>query len=330
MSRIKYSRTLVLILLAVVLLVWFLWVNPFGWSDGKLSGEQLAACGRPDTLVIDTYYNSIDIEQVSSLSQVEAELVGDVGQSADKLTVSSTANAVTVKVPKTGIFENGSIWGLNRRKLVIRIPSDLTLESLKVISRSGSIDLYAIKASEITAESTSGSVSYEALEARFIRLSSVSGSISGGSAKASDDLKLTSTSGSVKGDDILASSFAATSASGSVAFGSIEAETVELCSVSGSVKCESLLAKSLDARSTSGSVIIEKLDFASKANLGSTSGSVKIGLVSGEDMKLTGTSLSGSVNVNGERYSKSFEKLYGNGTRTLETHSTSSSVTINW
>lgn len=183
-----------------------------------------------------------------------------------------------------------------------------SMQTLELLSTSGTIELGEVEATGISLRSTSGSIHAEKLIAESVEMMTTSGEVRLGAVTATGDIRLQSTSGSIRADELRAG--------GTVAIGTN----------SGTVRMETLWSGRLAVESTSGSIAVG-LNECREASVESTSGSVKLTLGQNLGATVSVRSTSGSFNGSGYRFENG-NYIYGDGACGITVRTTSGSVTV--
>lgn len=176
-----------------------------------------------------------------------------------------------------GEYEKLAVYSTSGR---IVVDEDLRFESVRLESVSGSIKMFADVKDELRAESTSGRVSVENASPEKLTAKSKSGSISLSRIR-SEDIDASTVSGKIELCDVIASSrLNAESVSGSVELDRCDADRITIESTSGSVKGTLLSDKTFTVRSSTGSVDVPFSVSGGECEISTTSGSIKIEIIS--------------------------------------------------
>lgn len=279
-------------------------------SDFKYNYEYTQEVDKLDSFDIDwssggvelKYYDgkSIKITEYSTLELDEDQ----------KLTLEEDGTTLKINWDSSPSIFN-FLPSLKYKKLVVEIPTDMTLDTVAVKTASGAVSARELTATSINLSSTSGKVSSDGCKANKMALGSTSGSLCANGAKA----------------NILN----ANTTSGAVAFENSIGYTAKLSSVSGAISFSGGFT-SISAQSTSGSVKLQTNLLIEKADLSSVSGSIQLIAPEDTSAKVTASSVSGSFSssfASALSSGKNASFTLGDGSGEINLSTTSGSIKLN-
>lgn len=201
----------------------------------------------------------------------------------------------------------GVRWNLPEKILTVTLPEGTELDSARIHTTSGDMEIPAMKAKELTLESTSGSIDVST-EAFKTAVCTTSGD---------QKIRLTGETGGVAAD----------STSGSIALETGKIIDIEAATTSGGVSVTSEAAENVLAASTSGNIEVS-LGGIRQLEINATSGSIRAALPENPGFTARVSTTSGGVTCaipaskEGDRY------VCGDGSAKVEITATSGNVRI--
>jgi len=175
---------------------------------------------------------------------------------------------------QTGLKE--TLRGQYDKDLILEVPAEFNLGSLKITSVYGDIDLSDIEASELNISTTSSDMNLKNVKAYEIDLRADTGEIELSDVMA-EDMKLTTTSDHISAEDSVAYDLILDSVSGDISFaGSFE---------------------DLKAASTSGALKLSTDVLPQQLRLGSVSGNVELTIPEDSSIPVTMKTVSGEMST---------------------------------
>ena len=296
----NYMTALILALIALTLIVFFVFLLAGAVKDGELTltnkTNKLEVFKDSTQLKYDFSAGEIDSIDVDLLSESFVITESDDNKIHVKFEEAfSKMHDISVK-NKTLFITSGksnilNVGNYHDARICIELPQNSSFQ-------------------QVNAELKSGSIKVSDIELR------------------AEQVSLKSHSGSIKVESVSCEDLTAKSLSGQVKIESLVAKDADCSSLSGSIKIENLIADNFIADSKSGSIEITAEKLGKTAKITAISGSVKMALPKNADFSLTCSSTSGSLKSDFGKLKKGVTFKNKGGKADISIKTTSGSVKV--
>ena len=297
----NYMTALILALIALTLIVFFVFLLAGAVKDGELTltnkTNKLEVFKDSTQLKYDFSAGEIDSIDVDLLSESFLITESDDNKIHVKFEEEAFSKMHDISVKNKTLFitsENPNILNVGNyhdARICIELPKNSNFQ-------------------QVNAELKSGSIKVSDIELR------------------AEQVSLKSHSGSIKVESVNCEDLTAKSLSGQVKIESLIAKDADCSSLSGSIKIENLIADNFIADSKSGSIEITAEKLGKTAKINAISGSVKLALPKNADFSLTCSSTSGSLKSDFGKLKKGVTFKNKGGKADISIKTTSGSVKV--